>query len=419
MPRVNVLNLIDTNRLVESFIKMAKVDTRSDGSKAETNQVPSTENQRILADMLSSDLSRIPGVVNIEVDNNAVVTATLPSNIKRKRTSTVGLFAHLDVSPDAPTDNIQPIIHENYKGGDLKLGYGTVIPKKDLEGHNGEDIITSCGRTLLGADDKAGIAEIKETLQVYAEHPELKHPNIRIGFTPDEEIGRGLEFFNIEKFGADAAYTIDGSIPGEIESETFNAHTVKVTFKGNDVHPGYAKGKIINSIRMLSDFISLLPKDEAPETTEGREGYIHPYDVEEPSVSGVSLSILVRDFEYEGSQRRIELIKRAAEQIETLYPGSSIKVEVKESYKNMRDYIAIKPEVVKYAKKGIEATGLKVIDHPIRGGTDGSALSLRGLPTPNLGAGGHNFHSVREFVTVQDMQKCAAVIINTLSEWIK
>lgn len=417
-----ILNFINTRRLTENFLKIVKVNSVSDSTKEETNQVPSTEGQRELATILSHDLQAIHGVVDVEVDKTAVVTATLPTNIKSDTgIPTIGLLAHLDVSEDGVklADTINPELHGNYQGGDLLLGHGTVIPKEDLKGHVGEDVITSDGSTLLGADDKAGIAEILEVLRVYSEHPELQRPNIRIAFTPDEEIGRGMDFFDIKKFGADAAYTIDGSIPGEIENETFNAHEVTVTFKGMDVHPGYAKDKMINSIRMLSDFISLLPKDEAPETTEGREGYIHPYLVEEPSVNGASISILVRDFEYEGSQRRIALIEKIAREIKALYPGSSVEVKVKESYKNMKSYLANCPQAVEHARKGIEATGLTISDKPCRGGTDGSSLSVMGLPTPNLGAGGRNFHSVREFVTVQDMQQCAAVVINTLSEWAK
>ncbi len=414
-----VHTFINTQRMKDGFIKIAKINTVSDESKAETNEIPSTKSQTELAHLLSADLKHIPGLVNIDVDRHSVVTASLPTNIQGTSIPIIGLFAHLDLADDAPTDNIQPTIHENYQGGDLKLGHDTVIPAADLKEHIGEDIITTDGRTLLGADDKAGIQEIIEALWVYAEHPELKRPNIKIAFTPDEEIGRGCEFFDIQQFGADAAYTIDGGTPGEIENETFNAHLVKVTFKGRDVHPGYAKGKMVNSLRALADFIARLPRDEAPETTEGRQGYIHPISIEDKSVSESSLTIIVRDFDFNGSLTRLQRIQDIAKEVEKLNPGISFKIDVKEQYRNMKDYVAKKPEVVEYAKQGILDTGLKIIDKPIRGGTDGSHLSLRGLPTPNLAAGGQNWHSSREFVTVQDMKKCATVIINTLSAWVK
>ena len=414
-------SLINAERMANNFIAMARINTVSDESKADTDQVPSTEEQKILAEILRKDLEKTCGLRDVKVDKSSVVTAFLPSNLESdKNIPTIGLFAHMDIADDVPTDNIQPTIHKNYQGGDLILGHGIVIPSSELTVHISEDIITTDGRTLLGADDKAGIAEILEVLRFYDEHPELKRPNIKVGFTVDEEIGRGMDFFNIQEFGADAAYTIDGSVPGEIESETFNAHMVKIKFKGTNVHPGYAKGKMVNSLRALADFITLLPRDEAPETTEGRQGYIHPTAIEDKSVEQQSsLTVIVRDFDYENSLRRLERIRQIAKEVERLNPGCSIEINIKEQYRNMKEFIARKPEVVEYAKKGIEATGLEIIDRPIRGGTDGSSLSLRGLPTPNLAAGGHNFHSLREFVTIQDMQKCAATIINTLSAWVE
>ncbi len=415
----SVLSLINADRMANNFIEMAKIDTVSDESKAETDQVPSTESQRILAGKLGEELKAI-GLEGVQVNKNAVVTGVLPSNIPvRESIPTIGLFAHVDLADDSPTNNIQPVVHKNYQGGDLILGHGTVISAVDLSGHTGEDIITSDGKTLLGADDKAGIAEILEVCRVYIEHPEIERPHIKIAFTPDEEIGRGMDFFDIQAFGANAAYTVDGSVPGEIESETFNAHQVTITFEGKDVHPGYAKDIMINSIRAMSDFITLLPKNEAPETTSGRQGYIHPLSVPKVSVSESVLTLIVRDFNFDSSQERISRIKELASEVEKLYPGLSVKIKVREQYRNMREYIERKPEVVEFARKGIEDTGLVIIDKPIRGGTDGSSLSLKGLPTPNLAAGGRNFHSVREFVTIQDMRKCAAVVINTLSHWAK
>jgi len=414
-----VATFINTQRMVASFVKMAKLNTVSDESKAETSEVPSTKSQTELAHILSDDLKQIPGVIGVDIDSNSMVTATLPANVTGTNVPTVGLIAHLDIADDVPTDNIQPIVHLDYKGGDLRLGHGTAIAAADLIKHIGEDIITADGRTLLGADDKAGIAEILEVLKIYSEHPQLNRPNIRIAFTPDEEIGRGCDFFDIQKFGADAAYTIDGSNPGEIESETFNAHLVKVTFNGKDVHPGYGKGKMVNSLRALADFIARLPRDEAPETTEDRQGYIHPISIEDKSVSKSSLTVLVRDFDYNGSLSRIERIKQIAKEVEKLNAGCSVEINIKEQYRNMKESIAKKPEVVEYARQGIQESVLKIIDKPIRGGTDGSSLSLKGLPTPNLGAGGQNFHSLGEFVTVQDMKKCATIIINTLAAWVK
>jgi tripeptide aminopeptidase len=410
---------INTPRMVDSFVRLAKMDTVSDPSKAETGPVPSTESQRAIAAVLKAELETL-GLKNVTMDQSTVVTGFLPTNITPapgETIPTIGLFSHFDLNCDAPTDNIQPTIHRNYPGGDLTLGHGTVIPAKDLAGHEGEDIITSDGRTLLGADDKAGIAEILEILRVYKEHPELKRPNIKVCFTPDEEIGRGMDFFDVKAFGADAAYTIDGSKPGEIESETFNAHQVTLIFKGKDVHPGYAKGIMVNSLRAMADFVTRLPRDEAPETTDGKQGYLHPYSGSVPSASETTLNVLVRDFDYENSLRRIEQLKVLAADVEKAHPGITVEVKVREQYRNMKFEVDKKPEVVAHAKEGIIATNLPVHDAPIRGGTDGSSLSLMGLPTPNLGAGGQNFHSVREFVTIQDMTKCAAVIINTMSAW--
>ncbi len=421
IPPAQVINFINTNRMVTNFVGMARIDTVSDESKAETNQVPSTESQRDFAYMLNEQLKNIRSVKNVVVDKFAVVTATLPSNVQMsaKQIPTVGLFAHMDIADDVPTDHITPRIHEKYKGGDLKLDHGTVIPKEELIELIGDDIITTDGRTLLGADDKAGIAEIIEVLHFYDEHPEIPRPKIRIGFTPDEEIGRGLDFFNVKKFGASAAYTIDGSVPGELEAETFNAHMVKIIFKGTNVHPGFAKGKMVNSLRALADFITKLPRNEAPETTEGRQGYIHPDSIEDRSVEESSLTLIVRDFNYKGSLSRIKKLEKLVEEVRKLNPGCTIEMKVKEQYKNMKEYIAKKPEVINYAKQGIKDTGLQLIEKAIRGGTDGSSLSVMGLPTPNLAAGGHLFHSKKEFLAVGDMKKCAATIINTMSAWVR
>ena len=348
----SVQSLINEKRMADTFIKLAKVDTMS---QPNTKTFPSTEGQKKLALMLAEELKSI-GIKDVKIDEHHVVTGTLPSNVESDvKMPVIGLMAHMDTAKDAPSDNVQPEIYKNYSGGDIKLKEDTVISEKDLKPYTGEDIITSDGTTLLGADDKAGIAEILEVLRVYKENPALKHPKIRIAFTPDEETGEFIQHFNIKTFGVDAAYTIDGSEANALETSTFNAHNLKIKITGRNVHPGYAKDKMINSLKIAADFIKALPDDESPEHTEGYEGYYHVNELE-GGVGESSMKILVRDFDYDKSLERVKTVKKIAKELEAKYPGSKIKVDSKEMYRNMKTYLDKFPEVVEYAMEGIKRT---------------------------------------------------------------
>jgi len=409
---ISPANFINTDRMVDSFVNMAKVDTGSNEELAE-KRTPSTPGQTKFAKQLEKQLNKM-GLSDIKLDEHSILTATLNGNIG-ENSPVIGLIAHMDTSPDAPNKNVQPKIHD-YKGGDIKLAEDAIIPAEDLKDCVGSKVITSDGKTLLGADDKAGIAEILEAMNIYKEHPELKHPTIRIAFTPDEETGTGVDSFDIKKFGADVAYTIDGDKPNLIESKTFNAFNPEIIIKGHNTHPGYAYNKMINSIEVANSFINSLPKKQTPTTTKGTQGYYHVANIN-GTEEGTNISMLVRDFDYEKAQKRIEYLKETAAKIQVKYPGCSIQVDPNEKYKNMEESIKQFPEVVNFAKLGVKRSGISPKVVGVRGGTDGSELSLRGLLTPNLGAGGRNFHSRTEFLPIDDMKKCTENIINILSVW--
>lgn len=408
---INVSSFINTNRMVDSFISMAKIDTGSSEELAE-KQIPSTDRQKILANILVEKLKNM-GLSDVNMDEYSFVTATLEGNLGTN-SPVVGLLSHIDTSSDAPTANVNPKIHD-YKGGDIELAEDTTIPAKDLESYIGQKIITSEGTTLLGADDKAGIAEILESIKVFQEHPELKHPKIRIAFTPDEETGMGIDKFDIKKFGADIAYTIDGDLPSVIENESFNAFNPEIVIKGKSSHCGYAKGKMINSIKVANWIIKKLPNSQSPETTEKKQGYYH-VDSINGTVAETKLNMLVRDHDFERAKNRLaflqEIINEAQEKFKC-----EITFNPKERYHNMKEEIDKFSEVLEYAKEGMKRSGLIPKTVAIRGGTDGSNLSLRGLPTPNLGTGGQNFHSKTEFLPISDMVKCTANILNTMMVW--
>lgn len=408
---INVSNFINAQRMVDSFISLAKIDSASNEELAE-KKTPSSDGQKTVAKVLKKELEKL-GLTDIQMDEYSIVTATLESNIGES--PVVGLLAHMDTSPDAPSVNIQPQIHD-YKGGDIVLKEGTVIPAKKLESYAGQKIITSDGTTLLGADDKAGIAEILESLKIFKENPELKHPKIRIAFTPDEEVGMGTKHFDIKKFGADVAYTVDGDLPHIIEDESFNAFNPEIIIKGKSTHCGTAKEDgMINSIKVANWIINKLPKDQAPENTEKKQGYYH-VDAISGNVAETKMNMLVRDHNYERAKLRVaflqDLVKKAEEKFHC-----EISFDPKERYHNMKQKIKEFPEVVNFAKEGVKRTILEVKTKAIRGGTDGSELSLAGLLTPNIGAGGQNFHSKSEFLPVEDMKKCTANIVNTLIVW--
>ncbi len=411
-------------RLLDTFCRYVKIDTQSeDGSKT----YPSTEKQKDLLRLLVGELKEL-GLGDAEMDEFGYVMATLPSNIPSDNPSfgkvpTIGLLAHVDTYHEVSGKDVKPQIYENYDGGDIVLpGDNSIVIKtsdeKELADCKGMTIITSDGTTLLGADDKAGIAEIMEALEIYRENPDRLHGDIRIGFTPDEEIGCGTDHFDVKKFNAKCAYTVDGSGVGELEDETFCADTAIVTITGADVHPGYAKDKMINSVRVASDLIMALPQDRTPETTEKAEGYLHPMGFA-GNVSEAKITFLVRDFTENGLDELEELLRKTATIVEEKYMGSKIDIEIKKSYKNMKVILDEEPEVVEYAAEAIRRTGVKLKRSSIRGGTDGARLSFMGLPAPNISDGSMSFHSKKEWVTLEWMEKATETILNIMDIWME
>jgi len=400
---------------IDRFLKYVKYDTKSD---EESTTFPSDPKQLELSKDLVTELKEI-GLDDAHMDENGYVVATLPSNTD-KDVPVIGFISHVDTSPAVSGKDVNPQIVKNYQGGDLTLLNGKVIEagsNPELRGMMGFDIITTDGTTLLGADDKAGIAEIIDAMNYLVQHPEDKHGTIKICFTPDEEVGRGAEKFNVEKFGAKYAYTIDGGTRGEIETETFSADAVNIELIGKNVHPGYAKGKMINSLKMASYFMELLPKDRlSPETTEGREGYVHCTAIngnEEKSV----LKFIIRDFIDDKLIEFEDYLKELVDKTVAAFPGSSSEFKVIEQYRNMKNILVQYPEIEKNALEALRRLNITPIQSPIRGGTDGSRLSYMGLPTPNLFAGGHNFHAITEYVAVQDMEMATRTIVEICKIW--
>ncbi len=403
---------------VERFLDYVKIDTQS---KEESDSYPSTEKQFVLLRKLVDEL-RALGLEDAAVDDYGYVFATVPATTKKAGVPTVGFLAHVDTSPEMPGDGVKPVLHERYDGGDLVLpdDPGAVIKaaeNPELAEQVGNTIITASGTTLLGADNKAGVAEIVGAVEYLLAHPEIPHGPIRVGFTPDEEVGRGTEHFDVPRFGAEVAYTMDGSSLGELEIETFSADVVTVAFQGFNTHPGYAKGKMVNAIKVAADFVHRLPKDGlSPETTEGYEGYVHPYVVD-ASVERTAIRVLLRDFNTPGLRDKEALLRKLADETVAAHPGSSVKVEVVEQYRNMREVLDDHPEAVENAREALRRIGLESIERPIRGGTDGSRLCFMGLPTPNLFAGEHNFHSRYEWVSTYDMHKAVELIVMLARVW--
>ncbi|MGK9475585.1 peptidase T [Melioribacter sp. OK-6-Me] len=402
---------------VDRFLKYVKIETTSN---EESTTFPSDKKQLELSKLLVEELKDI-GMQDVEMDEYGYVMATLPSNID-KDIPVIGFIAHVDTSPAVSGKDVKPVIHKNYQGGDIILpGDTTKVIKAEenpeLKNMIGFDIITSDGATLLGADDKAGIAEIIDAMNYLIEHPEIKHGKIRVCFTPDEEVGRGTEKFDVKKFGANYAYTIDGSTRGEVETETFSADAVVVKFHGKNVHPGYAKNKMINAIKIAANFIDMLPKTYlSPETTEKREGYVHPTSVTGNETETV-VKFIIRDFEAEKLEEYESLLKELAEKAVANFPGSSYDFEVIEQYRNMKYILDQHPQVEAYAIEALNRLGIKPIKSAIRGGTDGARLSYMGLPTPNLFAGGHNFHAYTEYVAVQDIEAAVKMIVTLAQIW--
>lgn len=407
----NMKNYIKQDRLVDYFIKYAKIDTGSNPELAEKH-IPSTEKQRDLADVLAKDLKKL-GLKDIKIDEHCVLTAYLPSN--KENMPIIALFAHMDTSSDVPTGVVKPQIHD-YKDGDIVLNENTVISAEDLSHEKGHKIITSDGTTLLGADDKAGVAEIMEALTVLVENPSIIRPEIKVVFSPDEETGLGMSIFPVDSFLADAAYTVDGGLPSEIDTETFNAYNPEITIKGKVVHCGYAYGKMINSLEVANEFVSSLPKKETPSTTKDRQGY---YFIDEinGTAEQTTIKMLVRDFDKKKAEQRIKFIEDTLKKLEKKHKGCVITFNPKLRYLNMAENLKTFPEVISFAEEGIRRSGLEPVRNSVRGGTDGSALTLKGLLTPNLGAGGINFHSKTEFVSAETMEKCCENVLNILSVW--
>ncbi len=408
---------VDRSLFLDRFLTYVKFDTQS---SEESDTYPSTLKQLELSKHLVKELKDL-GLEDVELTEHGYVFATLHANVDHP-VPVIGLIAHVDTSPEVSGAGVNPVIHENYQGGDIVLPADTsqVIEYRnnpDLKNCIGHDIITTDGTTLLGADNKAGIAEIMGALTYLIQNPEIKHGKIRVAFTVDEEVGTGTEHFDVKHFGADFAYTIDGEAAGEIEDETFCADTAIVKVKGVNVHPGYAKGKMINGIKIAAEFIDRLPKNSnSPETTEGREGYLHPHAIK-GGVELTEITFLVRDFTVEGLKEREKLLAHIARELSDKYNPASVEMEVKESYRNMKYKIDEHPEVVEYALEAVRRSGLEPKKNLIRGGTDGARLSYMGLPTPNVFTGGHNFHSQKEWISIQDMEKAVETIVNLLQIW--
>jgi len=401
---------------VEKFLQYVKYDTQSD---EDSKSFPSSEKQKILSAVLAKELKDI-GLKDAHIDEWGYVMASLPSN-SNKDVPPIAFIAHVDTSPAVTGKNVNPVIHKNYQGGDIKLSIGGWVIKEsdnpDLKNMKGFDIITTDGTTLLGADNKAGVAEIMDAVNYLIMHPEVKHGTIKICFTPDEEVGRGTEKIDLKKLGAEYAYTVDGSSRGEIESETFSADAVVIKFFGKNIHPGYAKGQMINSIKIASAFIDSLPKDKlSPETTEGREGYVHPMAFN-GNEELTTLKFIIRDFETTKLKEYENFLKDLAEKTIAKFSGARLEFEVNEQYRNMKEVLVNHPKVIDYAVEAMNRLGIKPIMHPIRGGTDGSRLSFMGLPTPNVFAGEHSFHSQLEWVAMQDMEMAVKTIVEIAKVW--
>ena len=395
--------------IVERFLSYVSFDTQS---SEDTNTTPSTDKQLIFAQHLKEELIA-EGLQDVELDTLGYLYATLPANTP-KPIPTIGFIAHMDTSPDASGKDVKPRIVKNYDGSDIVLSEGVVTsPTKfpELLDHKGEDLIVTDGTTLLGADDKAGIAEIVQAMVYLQQHPKIEHGKIRIGFNPDEEIGKGAHHFDVEKFGCDFAYTMDGSEVGEIEFENFNAASAKITINGCSVHPGYAKGKMVNAARIATELVSMLPANETPETTEGYEGFFHLTNIS-GTCEKAQLSFIIRDHNRACFENRKAKISDIVEIINEKYGKGITQLEIKDQYYNMREKLEDKMHIIEIAEQAITAAGMTPKIRAIRGGTDGAQLSFCGLPCPNIFAGGLNFHGPHEFCPVQSMEKAMMTVVN-------
>ena len=396
--------------ITDRFLKYVSFTTTSDEN---TNMTPSTPGQMVFAKYLVEELKSI-GLIEVELDKNGYIMATLPSNID-KDVPTIGFISHMDTSPDMTAKNVKPRIVTNYDGNDILLNEEKIILLEtekypEILQYKGQDIIVTDGTTLLGADDKAGITEIVSAMEYLLAHPQIKHGKIRLGFTPDEEIGQGADHFDVEKFNAEWSYTMDGGEIGELEFENFNAAGAKVHFNGLNVHPGYAYHKMINSMRIAQQFVGMLPRWETPEHTQDYEGYYHLTNVE-GTVEKSTLSYIIRDHDHDRFERRKKEMQHLVNKINAEYGANTAEIEIHDQYYNMREMVEPQMHIVDLAFEAMEAVGVKPNVKPIRGGTDGSRLSYMGLLCPNIFAGGHNFHGRFEFVPVQSIEKATMVIV--------
>jgi tripeptide aminopeptidase len=401
--------MLDKLHIINRFIRYVTVDTESDPN---SNTTPSTSKQWDLANALVEELKSI-GMSDVTIDNNAYIMATLPSNVSHQ-VPTIGFISHFDTSPDFTGAKVKPQIVDKYDGKDIILNAEQQIVLspdyfEDLLQYKGQTLITTDGTTLLGADDKAGICEIVSAMEYLIQHPEIKHGPIKVGFTPDEEIGRGAHKFDVQKFGADWAYTMDGSQIGELEFENFNAASANVKVQGKIVHPGYAKGKMINSMYIATEFINALPRMESPEHTEGYQGFFHLHHID-GKVDETTLHYIIRDHDKNHFEARKEVMQNLANEINSEHDREVITIDIKDQYFNMKEKVEPVMHIVDIAEEAMKLLHIKPIIKPIRGGTDGSQLSYMGLPCPNIFAGGHNFHGRYEYVPVESMMKATEVI---------
>ena len=401
--------------LLERFVRYVQVDTQAHRDRERS---PSTPGQLELGRMLVAELLEL-GLDNAELDEHGYVYATLPATVEGA--PVIGLIAHMDTSPDAPGAGVTPIVHRDYNGGVIELPRDRTrldpASMPALAAKRGHDIVTASGDTLLGADDKAGVAAIMAGVRHLAGHPELPRPTLRIGFTPDEEIGEGATLFDLERFSARCAYTLDGSEIGELQDESFTAVEVTLTIRGVDIHPGFATGKLVSALRLAARIVAELPSDRlTPDTSSGREGFIHPYELT-ASPALAQIRAIVRDFDEDELDSHVGLLRATAHRVIEAAPGAQLAVGVRRQYRNMREYLDRDPDVIAAAEEAIRAEGIEPIREPIRGGTDGSRLSEMGLPTPNIFDGGHEYHSVREWASVQEMAAAAAVVVHLAGAW--
>ena len=404
--------------VLDRFLRYVQVDTQA---REGADTYPSTPGQLILLNMLVAEL-RALGLADAAIDAHGYVTATIPATTSKTGVPTIGFIAHVDTSPEMSGAGVRPILHRAYDGRDLVLpdAPGVVLREADapyLAECHGHDIVTASGTTLLGADNKAGVAEIVTAAAHLLAHPQIAHGPIRIAFTPDEEVGRGTEYFDVARFDASCAYTMDGGARGELEWESFSADGCTVTFRGANTHPGYAQGRMVNAIKLAARFIDRLPAGTlSPESTGGRDGFVHPYVVQ-GGVDETHVRFILRDFDTAALRRHAELLRSLAEGVVAEAPGASVSMEIVEQYRNMREVLDHHPLVVERAREAMLRLGVTPRERPIRGGTDGSRLSFMGLPTPNLFAGEQQFHSRLEWVSVQDMEMAVALIVELAATW--